>query len=133
MKGKKIDFRSGMGEFLGFAIIFPIVIAIIFTIISVYQVAMCEERLIFAAYKCGREAAMAYDYDDAVKRAEAARDEVAPNAELRIDVQNGNVWVKGNFVRISISEELTTAFGFQNGIHCREYYMMIEHSKWAPD
>ena len=130
--------KNGFGEFLGFALCVPIVMVCILFIINIFQIAMCEERLIYAVYKCGREAVMCYDNDpgasdndisNAKGAANAMLQEIIPGGEITISVKGG--WTKGNVAAITVTENLHTVLGIQNGSHSRMIYMMIEHSKWA--
>lgn len=134
----KQSIKNGTGEYIGFAVVLPFITILLLLIVNIIQIALCEERLIYAVYKCGREAVMCYDYDpgasendinDARGAANAMLQTIIPGGEISISV-NGS-WTKGNVAAITVTENLNTVLGIQRGSHSRLIYMMIEHSKWA--
>jgi len=141
MSTKKFAWKDGAGEFLGFAIVAPILFWIVFMVISVYQVTMAEEKMIYATYLCGRSAVISNNVSEATQAGNAILSSLytddmiggiiipgARNASFKIE--NGTVaWVKGNIVVISVTQDLKPIIGVMKGIRTRQLAMMIEQSQ----
>lgn len=135
MKERLLRKQSAMGEFLEFAIVMPIILLIFMVIISYYQISECEQRLIYATYRSGREAVTSYDKADALKAMGDVIAELYPgdsSVEYEIGIDDGN-WVKGNVTIITVRQKLDTLLPIGRGIHQRSVGMMIEHSKWIKE
>jgi hypothetical protein len=132
---KKLRFRSGSGEFIGAAVVTPLIFLIILFIVNVLQIAMCEQKLIYAAYSCGREAVLSFDASEAQDHAEEKLGAIFTDGEdvsVKIQLQ-GSEWVKGNMAIIQVEQNFTPVLGIQKGVHARRIIMMIEHSRWHND
>ncbi len=134
-KSKRLSFRKGSGEFIGAAVVLPMIFVIILFLINIFQIAMCEQKLIFAAYSCGRQAVISYDYDTAVESAGKRLSQIYPegsNVQVHITPEHA-AWLKGNVIEIAVEQKISTFLGIQSGVHTRYVAMMIEHSKWGGD
>ena len=134
---KKICFRRAAGEFIGAAIIIPLLLLIIMFIFNMAQIAICEERLTFAAYEAGRAAAISFSEEEASSAAKGMLDKIyngtGATYGMKLQRVSGPDWVKGAFLLIEVQEDLSTFLGYQSGIHARRLAMMIEHSYWAKE
>ena len=128
-------FRKGSGEFIGAAVVLPLIFLIILFLINIFQIAMCEQKLIFAAYSCGRKAVISYDYESAEKSAQERLSQIYPDgSKVQVHLSPANAaWLKGNVIEIAVEQDLQTFLGIQTGVHTRYVAMMIEHSKWGGD
>ena len=134
MEKLKKFFRSGAGEFLGAAIVLPFIMAIIMFIVNIFQIAMCEQELIYAAYSCGREAVISYDYESAEANAQAWRDAHFAGDGIDVSIDPKEIaWIKGNVLMVTAEKDLKPVLGIQSGVHARKVAMMIEHSKWTDE
>ena len=135
MTMKRINIKKGAGEAIGFAVVIPFILFILLFILNVFQVALCEEKLIYAAYKLGRQAVISYSEPE--KSDQAMNDVVSSifndtsKVDWNIRIRNGVGWVKGNMLQIEVTYDFKGAIGFQNGKHTRTIAMMIEHSYWG--
>lgn len=135
---EKSFFRMGAGEFIGAAVVTPIIFIIILFIVNVLQISICEQKLIYAAYSCGREAVLSYNQDEAQVKANDRLSEIYTNGEnVTVEVlpikRNSSNWTKGNMVLIKVQENLNPVLGLQRGVHARFTVMMIEHSQWGDE
>lgn len=154
---KKSFWKSGVGELLGFAIVAPFLFAFLFMTISIYQVTVAEEQMIYATYLCGREAVMQPNLESAKIAGKKKLDSLyspdgspfldnskaggyaimgfrvlAGNPEFDIDASVGAdtvAWLKGNVIVVSISQEIRPLLSFMSGTRVRGLGMMIEHSQ----
>lgn len=134
MKTTSKFFRTGAGEFIGAAIVLPFIMTIIMFIVNIFQIAMCEQELIYAAYSCGREAVISYDYESAEENARAWKDAHLAGEEIDVSIDPKEIaWVKGNVIMITAEKDLKPILGIQSGVHARKVAMMIEHSKWTDE
>lgn len=132
---KKIHWKKGMGEMLGFAIVAPILLFVILYIVSVFQIASAEQQLIFASYKAGRSAVISFCKDDALQAMDKTLSEIYPDdASISFDISiDESSWYKGNVTLITVSQDLNTILPFGSGTRTRTIGMMIEHSKWLAE
>ena len=132
---KKYHKCSGMGEFIEFAIVAPIILLIFMFIVNYFQISNCEQKLIYASYMAGREAVTSYDKETAERAMKDVISELyddGSNVECEIGIDASH-WVKGNVTLITVREKLDTILPIGRGIHERTIGMMIEHSKWIKE
>lgn len=137
-KENKSFFKKGSGEFIGAAVVTPLIFLMVLFIVNVLQISICEQKLIYAAYSCGREAVISYSKEEAQTNASAKLAEIYTNGEsVSVSVipipEDSMYWIKGNMVIIKIEENLTPVLGLQKGVHARFTVMMVEHSQWTTD
>ena len=127
--------RRGAGEFIGAAVVMPFIFAIILFIVNYLQISICEQKLIYAAYTCGREAVISFDQSEAQTNANNALAQIFKNDEdVSVTISSGGAgWIKGNIIGIIVEENLHPVLGIQSGVHSRRVAMMIEHSKWTDE
>lgn len=131
---KKINFRKGNGEFIGAAISVPLLIILILLVVNIFQISRCEQRLIYASYFCGRSAAVSFDLDAAKDSVSNVCNELnSEGDEIKCELQVSGNWIKGNFVVITVSQDLNPVLGIGRGQHTRRIAMMIEHSRWIEE
>ena len=134
---RKINWKSGSGEALGFTVVAPILLLITLFILNMYIISDCEQKLIYASYKAGRQAVIQYDCQsaneamknelDAIYGGSAADHNVTWDLGIKDDIY----WEKGNVTLITVTQELKAILPLGNGPHTRSIGMMIEHSKWT--
>lgn len=130
---KKINFKKGIGELLEAAITLPIILFMLGFLINLFQIAQCEQRLIYSTYFCGRAACVAYDQNEAKTAIDNTLAEIVSDGSLQADIQVNGAWMKGNFVVVTVSQNLNPVFGVGKGLHSRRIAIMIEHSKWITE
>lgn len=131
-KVKKTSFKSGVGESLEFAAVFPIILAVILFVIAIFQVTICEEKLTYAAYMGGRAAVISFDKETAETNAEETIDQIMGDDPYELKISPDNItWEKGNVALIQVAQDLEPIFPYQKGKHIRQIAMMIEHSHWV--
>lgn len=131
---KKFNFKKGAGELIGMAITLPLLIVLILLVLNIFQISRCEQRLIYASYFCGRSAAVSFDLDTAKENVDnVCNDLRAEGDDIKCELQVSGNWIKGNFVVVTVSQELNPVLGIGKGQHTRRIAMMIEHSKWIEE
>ena len=144
---KKINWKNGFGEYLGFAIVAPILFGLIFFMITVYQVTVAEEKLIYAAYMCGRQAVISRNVAEATDAGKSMLDIIYSDsstdaiggiivpgvgtATFKIENSSSVNWVKGNVIVVSVTQDLNPILPFAGGQRTRQLAMMIEQSNWG--
>lgn len=133
---KKVDWKKGGSEFLSFAMVVPILTIIVASLVSFTQIATTRESLQYIAYTSGRSAVVSEDFDTAKTRAsEIAKiqmDSVAftsgePEVIIEI-VDENNAWIKGNYIRLTVSCQVDTLIPAMSGKYKSEIVMMIERN-----
>ena len=133
---RRIHWKKGGSEVISFAMVVPILTIIVASLISFTQIAMTREALQYVAYSSGRAAVVSETFDTAVIRAEEiARlqmESVAftngePKVEVRI-IDENRAWVKGNYVRVTVSCKVDTLIPTMSGNYSNEIVMMIERT-----
>lgn len=136
MGKKKINWRKGGSELISFTLLVPILTIIVASLVSFTQIATTREALQYVAYSSGRAAVVSETFDTAVIRAEEiARlqmESVAftngePEVEIRV-IDENRAWVKGNYVRVTVSCKVQTLIPAMSGSYSNEIVMMIERT-----
>lgn len=131
----RINVRKGVGEIIGFAVVIPFILVLILFIVNVFQIALCEEKLIYAAYRIGRQAVVSYTepLESDPKINDILSSIFNDTSKVKHEISPRGGWIKGNMVLVKVSYDFHGAVGFQNGTHERQIAMMIEHSHWGSD
>lgn len=132
---KKINWKKGGGEILGFGIVMPMLVILFCGIISSAQLAMANETLQYAAYSSCRAAVVSSTQDIALERAETvAREIISQSSVADIDTLDVKLtlmdstmdWKKGSFVRCDITVYIDTMMPFTSRNRTSSIIMMIE-------
>ncbi len=127
---KKLNWRKGNGELIGFAASLALFLLMCVAIMTFASFTMKSEQLTVTAYCAGRAAALAQTEDLAKQRADAVMKAMCREMpyEMEIKIVDGDKWEKGNLFKINVSQEFPDAYQFINGFRDmhRELTMMIE-------
>ena len=132
---RKIKWKKGSGEIIGFGIVMPILVFIFCGIISASQLSMATETLQYAAYCSCRAAVVSVDEATAESRANSVAKELASlNSAISPDtiecgltlLDNSLIWQKGNFVRCDVSAYVDTMMPFTSRKRTASIIMMVE-------
>ncbi len=132
---KKINWKKGGGEIIGFGIVMPMLVILFCGIISSAQLAMANETLQYAAYSSCRAAVVSSTQDVALERAETvAREIISQSSVADIDTLDVKLtlmdstmdWKKGSFVRCDITVYIDTMMPFTSRNRTSSIIMMIE-------
>ena len=137
---KKIDFRKGSGEIIGFCAVIPALFALIIVLIAAIQLGITKQRMEYTAYSSCRAAAISASQNVAQTQAQGVAEEylnsyntVQPGSVIaNIEViDTDHTWKKGHFVKCTVSADVETImpimFGNVNGTKQTSIIMMIEN------
>ena len=128
----KAFWKKGGGEIIGFAYVMPFIIMLICCIIAAAQISIVNQRLSYTAYNAGRAAVVSVDETTARDRGFAVFESVMGDSgttsyiPFELTVMDGNQWVKGSFVRITVRSYVRTLLPFTSGVREESIVMMIE-------
>ena len=134
---KKIKWKKGSGEILGFCAIVPMLFIMFMVLISALQVGIAKQRMEYAAYSACRAAVVSSDNDTANAQANGVANEYldsmncidsgSVNVDLKV-IDTDTSWVKGHFVECTLSADVQTILPFfTNGTKSVSIVMMIEN------
>lgn len=133
----KRDFwRKGSGEFLGFAIITPLILMLLMFVVSSAQIGTINQDLSYLAYNCCRAAVVSETQDVGVARAKEVFeykydiDEITAQhnyVPCEIEIIDGNGWQKGTMIKCTVRLYVDTLMPFTSGIREQSITMMIEN------
>ena len=135
---KKINWKNGSGEILGFCAIIPGLFALMLVLIATIQIGITKQKMEYAAYSACRAAAVSSDETVAQAQASGVADEYlgslgtinSVNTDIEVIDANG-AWQKGHFVKCTITADVVTImpalFGNINGQKSTSIIMMIEN------
>ena len=132
---RKINWKKGGGEIIGFGIVMPMLIVLFCGIISSAQLSMANETLQYSAYSSCRAAVVSSDLDIATDRAKTiAKETISKNGSIDINTLDVKLtlmdaskgWVKGNFVQCDITVYVDTMMPFTSRDRTSSIIMMIE-------
>lgn len=128
--------KKGGGELLGFTLIAPLVIILIWAIVGASQISNINQKLNYCAYNTCRSTVVC----DGIETAELKAQEVY---ELQFGTNNyeqynyepytlellgdGNTWEKGQYVRCTVRYYINTLAPFLSGVRESSIVMMIEN------
>ena len=123
---KKMKWKKGSGEILGFCAIIPMLFIMFMVLISALQVGIAKQRMEYAAYSACRAAVVSSDNDTANAQANGVANEYLDSMNC-IDSTDTS-WVKGHFVECTLSADVQTILPFfTNGTKSVSIVMMIEN------
>ena len=127
--------RKGNGEILGFAMIAPILVFFVCVVASAAHIGITNQNLSFAAYNCGRAAAVCETQSTGVARAKSMYEKTinTENASkhgyvpCEIELLDGKGWEKGSYIRCTVRYHIDTLMPFTSGVREQSIIMMIEN------
>lgn len=124
--------KRASGEFLGFALIAPLIIMMICAIVAAAQISSSSQTLNYTAYNCCRTAVVCESFSVAEKRANEVYAYQFPNADpSRGDgcelTLIGSEWKKGAYVQCTVRYYVETFMPFVSGPRTQTITMMIEN------
>ena len=138
---KKIDWRSGVGELIGFAICLPLIMILLCGLIMVVQLGSAKQTLEYATYSAARGAVVQETFYQAKSAAEAFAASAletgtfgVSNIDVQIetiggtyDVSSNSVnWEKGSLMKCVVTIDVDTIAPFADKRMSSEIIMMVE-------
>lgn len=147
---KKIDWKKGAAELLGYGVIMPMIIALIIAILTAGQISSVKQNLAYASYSVGRAAVVSNNVESAKKRADAVMKEMYGDnfigGTIDSNIQNDYIyklkngqtcyeivavganaqWAKGDVIKCTIYERVVPILPFLDNIYSESLAMMIE-------
>lgn len=133
---KKSFWKKGSGEFLGFAIVTPMILLLLMFVVTSAQIGTINQNLTYLAYNCGRAAVVSETQEVGIARANEVYEykyniaEVTSNhnyVPCEIEVIDGNGWQKGSMIKCTVRLYVDTLMPFTSGIREQSITMMIEN------
>lgn len=136
---RKIDWRKGGGELIGFALVVPLVMLIFCAIIMAGQLGLARQSIEYSTYSACRAAVICETQDQAQTAAELIIDDmvntlpgVQPGSiSVTLDNLTGSVWQKGELVKCSVSVEVDTITPWTSSVITSDVTMMVERPSIA--
>ena len=124
--------KRGSGEFLGFALIAPLIITMICAIVAAAQIASANQTLSYTTYNCCRSAVVCESFSAAEDRANDVFVYQFPNADPsrgdRCELNLiGSEWKKGAYLQCTVHYYVDTFMPFISGTRTQTITMMIEN------
>lgn len=111
MKNKRVQWKKGNGEFIGFTLISICISSIIIILIAVLQYSNSLNDITKALEVASRAAAVCTSYDDAQTQAQTVAESAVTNADLEnisVDVAyagGSNTWQSGTFLTVTVTAD----------------------------
>lgn len=147
---KKIKWKRGSGEIIGFGLCIPMIILLICAILSAGFVSSSNQKLTYTAYCVSRAACVSTNQDRAQDRAEAVLKDMygdlcdgvkfvsltesvsvpnlQPNHVYLVCRVLGPTWKKGTMLRCSVYQYLNPIMPFSASMHVQTVTMMLENA-----
>lgn len=132
---KKINFKNGNGEILGFAVCIPILVAMMMGVLAIATFSIRSQQLTVSTYAAGRSAAVSQMKEIGTKRAKAVLENTYMQTLTESD-EPGSVWMyltsendewnTGELFTIEVHQIFPKLFPFQNPDQMCRLTMMIE-------
>jgi len=138
---KKINWKKGSGELIGFAICLPMIMFIILGLVMILQLGLAKQSLEYATYSAARAAVVQNDMASAENAAQGNA-EAALNSgtmgieDIGVEIEliagrtiegTGNIgWQKGALIRCTVSIDIDTIGPFRNSRMTSNIVMMVE-------
>ena len=136
MKKKKVDWKKGSGEFIGFTISCVFLSLFLALIIGVTILNNTGEVMENAVSEIGREIVVCESLEEARSQAQSMAEQVlgpydsirAETIEADVDYAPGSdtEWKKGNFIKVFLSAELVSSSPATSGVKEVSAMLMIE-------
>lgn len=133
---RRIDWKRGSGEIVGFAMILPAITFVFCAIVAVAQVGLIKQKLEYTAYTAGRACVVSETRERAEKRAGSITKESLrkTGGGLRDDsircklkiLDEKKKWEKGKFVQVTVSAYVKSIMPFTSGRRSARIVMMVE-------
>jgi len=140
---KAICWRRGSSELIGFALIIPLLAALIFTIITIMQLGLVRQTLEYATYMSARSAVVCEDYSTALTQAQTTARMTLANSTYGVDSDNvgvhlelvggtsstsgsGITWEKGALLKCEVTAPISQFINILDGDMSSCIYVMVE-------
>lgn len=141
---KKINWKKGSSELIGFAMVIPLLAILMFTIINIMQLGLIRQTLEYTTYMSARAAVVCEDYNTALTQAETTAKMTLANSTYGVDpdqVQvhlevvggtsstsgSGITWEKGALLKCQIAVPINQLMDvLSSGAMSSTLYIMVE-------
>lgn len=127
--------RKGSAELLGFMMVLPFIVIMIYIIITTTQVAHINQALTYCAYNACRSAVVSDNKSTAEQRADQTynlqfgtdNSSTYGYDGCSLELLGSKKWEKGAFVRCTVRYHVDALILFSDGIREQSIVMMIEN------
>lgn len=141
---RKINWKKGSSELIGFAMVIPLLAILMFTIINIMQLGLVRQTLEYTTYMSARAAVVCEDYDTALTQAETTARMTLANSTYGVDpdqVQihlelvggtsstngSGITWEKGALLKVQVMVPINQLMdALTSGTMSSTLYIMVE-------
>lgn len=137
---KKVKWRKGGGELIGFVIVLPIIMFVFCAIIMAAQLGIARQSIEYTTYSAARAAVICENQSQAQSAAELIVDDMIyeiPGVEpgsASVTIQNymGSVWQKGGLINCTVQVTVNTISPWAPSVVTADITMMIERPAVPP-
>lgn len=137
---KKIEWRKGGGELIGFVLVLPVIMFVFCAIIMAAQLGIARQSLEYTTYSAARAAVICENQSQAQSAAELIVDDMIyeiPGVEpgsASVTIQNymGSAWQKGGLINCTVQVQVNTVSPWSSSILTADITMMIERPAVPP-
>jgi len=138
---KTMFLNKASAELLSLTLVLPFLTLAFSFVLAMYQYSTTIQELDFATYRACRSAVVCENYNDAMKQATNSASEILKNdAKYNVKIEQvvyntknktyttkSNIeWLKGNYIKVTVTEYVDTISPFISGNKSRTIIMMIE-------
>ena len=131
---KNINWRKGVGELLGFAMVLPAIMLVFGAIIMAAQLGLARQSIEYTTYSAARAAVICESQSQAQQAAELLVEDMAqdiPGVEpgsVSVNIRNymGSIWQKGGLIKCTVEAKVNTISPWSNSTVAADITMMIE-------
>jgi len=144
-KLKAIRWNRGAAELIGFTLILPCIVIVLFSVITIFQVCLARQTLEHATYMAGRAAVVCETQSSALHQAESTAKSTIASSTMGINPDNvtvnltlvggtssangsGITWEKGALVKCTVRAKVDEILPLGSGDGTMEstIYLMVE-------
>ena len=137
---KKVRWRKGGGELIGFVLVLPIIMFVFSAIIMAAQLGIARQSIEYTTYSAARAAVICENQNQAQSAAELIVNDMIyeiPGVEPRsasVTIQNymGSTWQKGGLINCTVEVKVNTISPWSSSMVTSDITMMIERPAVPP-
>lgn len=137
---RKIRWRQGGGELIGFVLVLPVIMLVFCAIVMAAQLGIARQSIEYTTYSAARAAVICETQNQAQLAAELIVDDMIyeiPGVEpgsASVTLQNymGSTWQKGGLIKCTVKVKVNTISPWSSSLVTADITMMIERPAVPP-
>lgn len=131
---KKVQWRKGGGELLGFAMVLPAIMLVFCAIIMAAQLGLARQSIEYTTYSAARAAVICESQSQAQQAAELLVEDMEKDIpgiqanSISVNIKNymGSTWQKGGLIKCTVVAKVNTISPWSDSTVTADITMMIE-------